>query len=262
MKKVLILGSSHVGALRRADAAFRDRFPGIETDYFAVKAPMLRRGRAEGAVFRPFVHNEDEHELLQTLNGRAEADLSQYDKTLVVGFRSHPLDINALFETHAMLGSGDDERPFRASLGFVTDWLERIAADWAGDINARFGNAPGCVFTVAPFPAGSLRERADENEMAARFRTFRDNPHAETLFDIWATALERAIAGQGFGYLPQPPETLDGPYATRSEYALGGTAADGEPMEQGDHRHMNAGFGLLMLEQFAIRHLDQLPRPC
>ena len=262
MKKVLILGSSDVGALRRADAAFRDRFADIDTDYFAVKAPMLRRGKAEGAVFHPFVHNDDERDLLQTLNGRTEADLSQYDKTLVVGFRSHPLDINALFETHALLGSGADERPYRASSGFAADWLERIAADWAGDIAARFGNAPACVFTVGPFPAASLGERAGESEMAARFQTFRDNPHAESLFGIWAAAVERAIAREGFGYLPQPPETLDGPYATRSEYAQGGSAADGEPMDQSDHRHMNAEFGLLMLERFAIQHLDQHPRPC
>lgn len=261
MTRILVLGSSHVGALRRADDAFRDRFPGVETEYFAVKAPMLRRGKVEGGAFRPHIHNDEETGLLENLNGRTEVDLGQYDKVLVVGFRAHPLDIVPLFETHAMLGREGDGRRYRISAGFVGAWLDEMAADWAQDIEWRFGAAQSCVFTAGPYPAESLVERSDEIALAGRFKAFRDLPEADEVFDRWSLAIETAAGRAGLGYLAQPADTLAGPYATRAQFAQGGTAADGEAMDQGDHRHMNADFGLKILEQFAIQHLDQHPRP-
>lgn len=261
MTRVLILGSSHVGALKRADAAFRDQNPEIETDFFAVKAPMLRRGRAEDGIFRPYLHDDEDRALLMTLNGREEVDLRDYDQTLVVGFRAGPLDTVDLLRTHALLGDGEDKRPFRVSEEFVIAWLARMADDWGSDIESRFGQAPRCVFTVAPYPAESLTERAGEMNLAKRFKAFRDDPHAAMIANCWSAAFETAMTSRGFGYLAQPDDTLAGPYATRAEFAQQGTDADGTPLDQTDHRHMNADFGLRMLSQFARQHLNHNPHP-
>lgn len=259
MTRILILGSSHAGALKRADAAFRARHPGIETDFFVVKAPMLLRGRVESGVFRPLEHDDAEAETYRALNGRSEVDLTGYDKVLVIGFRARPTDIAELFETHAILGDPADLRPFRVSPGLVEDWLRRLAADWAANLRARFGDAPGCVFTVGPYPAESLVERADDLGMAARFRAFRDCPQAQGWFDLWAAAIAAEAAAAGYGHLAQPEDTTAGPFATRAEFAVGGINPSGDAMGQTDHRHMNADFGLRLLEAFARRYLDQDP---
>ena len=92
MTRVLIVGNSHVAALKKAESTFSLLYPDIELFFFAVSEPYFGKGRAstEG-VYTPPEAAFTNDKIIATEPG-GSVIFSNYDHVFAVGLRT-PLNI-------------------------------------------------------------------------------------------------------------------------------------------------------------------------
>ena len=110
MTRALVIGSSHVGALRRAAPAFAEANPDIELDFFGVRGPCFLGGQFKGSVFNPAYGREKDRELSMATNGKLVADAAGYDAILMVGHRFGFPGVLAMLEDLDILEGGRSDR--------------------------------------------------------------------------------------------------------------------------------------------------------
>ena len=249
MTRLMIIGSSHVGAYKNASDAFALRYPQVTLTFFGVRGPLFLTGKTDDqGRFTPPVRSKKDRAFVTATNGTLVADTQDADHLLVVGHRFGFLNIATLLEDHDILEGIRTGRPrllSEALLRDVTQTLTRTAVDKAA---AAFATTKTpMTFAMAPYPASSIVERGDDYALARSLRLFWARPDAVWVFDLWRTALRAALADHGHGLLEQPDVLNDGPHATKPEYAALALGLDGDTLQKTDHRHMNADYGLAML---------------
>lgn len=263
MTRLLVLGNSHVGALRMAKDAFRDRHPGVETTFFAAPGAHFLRGRtgADG-IWRPHMADDRARDIIMDINGATECDLSGYDAILIVGHRFGPNLLAEILTGHDVLGlpgRGAEAPEGRVSRRFVEQAAEAWIEESTRLVARRLGNAHPFILTDAPHPTDRIGTRGDDyGRLATCLQT---HPAAGMLMDFWTDRVRAAVTAHGWGFLPQPAVTMSGPAATRPEYAEAAATGHGIPSDLSDHRHMNGDFGLAMLQAWAALHAGQAGRP-
>ncbi|SMX43972.1 hypothetical protein [Actibacterium lipolyticum] len=260
MTRLLVLGSSHTGALKSGVPRFRGRFPDVDVEFFAVPAPVFLTGRVnKEGVYVPGFRKDKDRELANAINGAEQIDLTAFDHILVVGFRFELISTAALLQTYDLLEGTDTGKDRACSMEFVDATMAATTARIAKMVRRCLGPDRNFTLTEAPYPSAAIGERADDYEPARVIDNFIRHPDAEGLFQKWLKGVEDAVTQLGHGFLSQPADTIAAPFATKAQYALGGTSADGEEMSGTDHRHMNGDFGLRVLETFATQKLNLQP---
>lgn len=260
MTRLLILGNSHSGALKNGDAAFRRAYPGVVTGYFAAPGSMFLRGRVDDAGrFSTQETSEAANKTLMQMNGALECDLNDWDEVLVIGHRMRFTSVAGLLNRHDLLEGSRTGKDQAVSWGLITAVVQAQIDDSLRTICSRFPVSPHITFFAGPFVASSIVARAPSYALAQTVVEHLGHPDLPEIFDWWVTQYEAAVTTAGFGFLRQPPDTLDGPGLTQPRYAIP-TAADGTPSPlQNDHRHMNGDFGLAILSAFAQARLGLTP---
>lgn len=253
MTRLLVLGNSHVGALRMAQDAFRTRFPQVDTAFFAAPGGNFLRGRTgRDGVWRPYLPDDNARAVVEEINGAAECDLAGHDAILVIGHRFSPHVLTEILMDHEIIGlpwreTGSPER--RVSRGFVERTIAAVTEDHVDQIARRIGTRHPYVLASAPFPSDRIGTRGDEVSLLTEF--LQRHPATAELMPLWTDQIAAAAERRGWGFLPQPAGTMSGPAATRAEFAEAAATGDGAEMDFTDHRHMNGAFGLAMLEAWA-----------
>lgn len=261
MTRLLVLGNSHSGALRMAKDGFAQRHPDVETAFFAAPGAQFLRGRTgPDGIWRPFMANDDQRATVMAINGSDACDLSGFDAILVVGYRFPPSILAEILLEHEVMGlpfrdAGSPAR--RLSRGFVEKTADAVIEAAAQQIERRIGTAHPFILTDAPYPSDKVGTRGDEvGRVMASLQT---HPAAAELIALWTERVAKAVTARGWGFLPQPEHTFSGPAATRAEYAEAPAHGDGTTSSLVDHRHMNADFGMAILEAWAATRAATKP---
>ena len=265
MTSVLIIGSSHIGALKNAEDRFAPTHPELALSWFGMRGPEFLQGTfADDGVFQPATRNDADRDLLRRTNGKAEIATQGYDRLVMIGYRFGFDDIASLLEHHDLLGT--DARAVRPALELP---LIEDAIDMLIDVTL----APLCdmlapldrpaTLILAPYPAQGITARAPKMDMARELAAFWNHPAAATVFELWQNRVSARIAQAGHDLLLQPTETIAAPFATQDRFAQSPEQFDGTPMRAPDFRHMNADYGHAVLTALAARltTAETAPRP-
>jgi len=258
MTRVLIIGSSHVGAYKNATPAFAQLYPEVAVDFFGVRGPLFLSGAFDGAgIFTPAFRNDADRDFVQQTNGQLTADATDADHLVMLGHRFALHPVIGLMEEHDIMGRAQTGRPRLISELFLRDAITALvteAVDKAASALAPFGAC--ATFVTAPYPATSITQRAPDYVLARKLEQFWTHPDAAWVFDLWAEQLRRALGAHGHRLLMQPDMLNAAPYGTKPVYAQRAAHLTQEKQMKTDHRHMNADYGLVMLRALAETTLN------
>jgi hypothetical protein len=244
MRKICIIGNSHIGALKSAWDGLHSEWPGIEITFFGALTPVLRAGGpvvSEGCLKPSTV---ELRKYFSDTSGGLEDICGQYDAYLVCGLRfgsERMENICSHFraETHFRDGRRpvSDECYLAITKGYLstTQNLEMVAK--VRQITA----APVWVLPT-PMPSdASTGTELDKLEEVGDDKSVRN-----MLFE----AMRQLVDEKGFRLLLQPEVTLSRPLKTKSIYTRGALKLTGgmkEPLAKEDYKHMNGDYGSLIL---------------
>ncbi|MCU0825938.1 MAG: hypothetical protein MUE52_00680 [Tabrizicola sp.] len=260
MTRLLILGNSHTGALRRGDDAFLRAYPGVQTGYFAAPGTLFLRGQVdEAGRFSTLAATEATRKTLIDMNGALDCDLNDWDQVLVIGHRLRFTSVAGLLNRHDLLEGSRTGKGQAISWALVMATVQAQIEDFLRTIRGKFPVSPNITFFAGPFVASSIVERAPSYALAQTVVEHLGHPDLAEIYDWWVDQCEAAVTGVGFGFLRQPDSTLDGPGLTHPRFAVP-KASDGTPAPAPiDHRHMNGDFGFAILSAFAQARLGLTP---
>lgn len=260
MTRVLIIGSSHVGAYKNAAEQFAAIYPQVELGFFGVRGPLFLTGKMDkNGVFTPPLRDDKDRDFVAATNGGHAVDASGYDHILLVGHRFDFNAVAALLEHHDILEGVRTGRPRVIERAFFEEVLARAvtaSVDQATAPIAAYGRP--ATYAMAPYPAHSITERGAGYDLARLMGAFWNRSDAGEIMDQWLGAVKEALSAKGHTLLQQPEALNAAPHATRPEYAARAAALDGA-LGKTDHRHMNADYGLAMLCAYAETHLRLNP---
>lgn len=232
--RLAIVGSSHVGAIKEAEAAIRAAHLTLQISWFAVPGGAFRRCRMLGQSFVADPQSTAEADRIRALNGDLSIDLGDVDHVWAIGYR---------FGFGAALGAY-----LAGENGQVADI---VAASVAG-IAAQWGDQ---ALTISPAPYPALRARAPGPKQEPRLRDILRSRARDAQFTHFEDTITRALADTPYKFLPQPDQTRAAPFATANQFLQGARDFQtGHPL-QGDLRHMNRAYGRALFEEFAAHRL-------
>lgn len=254
MTRLAIVGSSHVGAIRQCDDYLRKHWPGVQIDYFALPgAPYRRAERTPDGIFHARPANPAEAKLIARINGATEIDLTPHDLIWVTGNRYGLGRVLGLLAKYDILEMPRTGRKAVISQAFFNAAM-RAEIDASCDrIATQFGRDKRLIFTPAPYPAETVREKGPFHE-AALTHIF-THPERDAIFALYEAKIRDALAARSFGFMAQPPQTLAAPFATKAKYLNDARDFRDPTARLKDARHMNADYGLALTQSFAELHL-------
>ena len=255
--RVLVLGNSHIAAVKAAHEAAPGRWPGM--DFLGGQGEALASVTAEAGVLAP--RDEAARQNILHLNGRDAFALSDYDAFVVVGCKLGIYRALAPYRRARFLGLpsvargkvGDyAARVSRAMFGLAVQ--EGVAASLGGALALRILAAvqAGVPVLVAeqPRPSQDCRRAPDRFGELLRAERLGDGPPLTEMFEAGLRA-----ALPGITLLPQPRQTWAGALFTRGRYGVGSvrlTPSDRLYLHpEDDFIHANAEYGALVLDQIA-----------
>lgn len=260
-RRVLILGNSHVAAVKTAHAQAPGRWPGLALEFAgghgdALAALVAREGRllAEG---------EAAQQNLRLLNLRDEWLLADYDAFVVVGCQVGIYRALAPYRTARFLGLPSVAVQAAASAAPVSRAMfdlavqDEVTRSLGGGLALRLLAAvqaeglPAQVM-VAEQPRPSFDCRRQRSRFAGLLRAHRLGDGA-VLSDVAEAAARRALAG--ITLLTQPEETRHSGLFTLPQYSVGSVRLTPQYRRiahpEDDVIHTNAAYGALVLDQIA-----------
>ncbi|WP_141246484.1 hypothetical protein [Actibacterium ureilyticum] len=260
MSRLLVLGSSHVAAMKQAAGAFCAECRDIELSFFAMAAPNFRLGRVgKRGVFAPHLRSRVDRDFIENVNGARTIDLTTFDHILVVGFRFSLSDLAWLLMDHDILEGSDTGKALHCSEAFAQACIDQLVARELSLVTNCLGQNRNYILTDAPYPAVSIAARSEEYAPARALSAFMAHPDAPVLFEYWQKAVSSAVEGAGYRWLPQPADTVAAPFGTNADFSRDAAHIGGGGMDTADHRHMNADFGLKMLQAVSMDILENVP---
>lgn len=253
MTRVLIIGSSHVGALKRAAPEFAERHPGLDLEFFGVRGPCYLGGRFKDGVFNPAYGREKDRELALATNGALTVDATGYDAVLMVGHRFGFPGVLAMLENLDILEGGRSARQGLVPQTLVDEVIAHITSADGDALRAATEGFGPVTVALAPFPSPGISAFAGRQDLGRMVTAFWQHPEAQQVYDLWREEVTHRVTTLGHDMLWQPAETISGPYQTREEFALNAADHNAGEMPGADHRHMNAAYGLKLLEEYATR---------
>lgn len=241
MSKILVIGSSHAAALRRALPAIAVEFPHHEVTCWTLTARCFNLAvTGPDGVLTPDPNRPGVRKQALRWNGADSVDLKTFDHILIMG---PDLGIGQVLNMLARLqpaewGPRDGARI--VSLDFLKTALR---AHLGAALAAQSRRTPfDARFSAAPIPFASelsfhpSRGHSPDAAIVSRL------PRAADLFTIYEQELRAACLDNDLAFVPQVRDSLARPWVTQDSY-VDANVADG--------LHMNATYGQLTFRAFA-----------
>lgn len=258
MTRILVLGTSHMGAVRSARDDIKTAFPMLEVDYFGLPGARFAAGRVDGnGVFAPDAADVQAWKLSQKINGREQVDLSTYDNVFLIGpkFRLYwLLRTVARYDIAEWRPAG---RPAMVSEAFLVAALTAQCDNAVAELQTQFGTGFRVAIAPAAYPAEVVTQSGPHHEHP--FEQMLAHPCRDRLYTLHQEMIADAVGAAGFGYVPQPVETHAGAFLTRSEYLSGAEDFRDPSRPLTDKRHMNAAYGFNLFKAYAFQELGLSP---
>jgi hypothetical protein len=247
VKKVTVVGNSHIGALKTAWMELSRLYEGIEFDFFGMPGPASLKLRFLGGSVLGLPLNgecsEYEIDICRKLNSATSIDLADSDCIVYAGFewRAEVIaqligmyDIEGIVETDAMRLMSAEAF---ASICRHTASKLPVCPDWSG-----WNGAP--VHLLArPMPS-ELILKSSRRKDRVWFPLGEKGAHARNAFDIFKQEISRAIDSKGLDIIFQPDFSLADFYLTKERFSTGSLKfVNNDRHPQNEFVHMNASFG-------------------
>lgn len=261
MKKVCILGNSHVAAYKTAEADIAAAFPDLELSYFGVAWPQIDAcacspegafGLQRSAAAAVGLNWRSTVKQVQKINSRTHVAVGEYDAALLVGRDIRMREILQLLATTDIEGFADRGRPNLMSRAAFEAFVADLAVQAFSDDLAHLAGASRCATMIMPYLSAACLtdDRARYDDIRALAAQPADLHAVMSLVDDIA---RRRCAEIGLTYLPQKRETLVDGFLTAPDHSVGsrGLLRDGAAHPEQDYRHMNGAYALRGMEDFA-----------
>lgn len=255
MTRFLVVGTSHVGALRLGWEAIAARYPQHEMRFFAAWAPTFRLMRFLGPDRFGLAPNTEGlmgHEvaaLTQTF-GAAEVDLRGAEVIVMAGLRCGDAGFLSLLQTCGIdgltpPGGPDGRRLSRAAFDAISDSLADLALPAPG-----WRNRPGQRLVAIPEPRRGEAGADEAFDDDHRWQGVAARMNLTGVIGAHRARMARRMAEAGVLLVDQPAATLAESGLTRAEYRRGAQRLlmPGLGQPRHDRLHMNADFGALLLQ--------------
>lgn len=250
-RKIAIVGTSNIGALKYATDTIAAEFPDLAVTFWGLPGGKFGdcRVNAEG-IFKPFQEDGELLNLAQRINGTASIDLKGFDATLVIGDTlgmPQTLFVAAQYDVTDWPSRRD--RPLLSGPAFNAAMDEAITVR-ADALTHQFAGIAPLFVALAPYPTVAVTRRGPHRQDP--YASVAAHPELARIHGQFRAALSAALAARGLTFVPQPDATMAGPFLTRPEYAQGAMDFRQQGRILHDHRHMNAAFGASLFRAFAL----------
>jgi hypothetical protein len=154
MTRVLVIGSSHIGALTRSGPAFEAAFPDISVTFFGVRGPNFLSGKFDhNGHFVPGYGRDQDRDLAVRVNGTDTYDASGFDDILMIGQRLGFGNIVAMmYDQDVLEGSRSDRQQVLPRALMNAAIRSRVESEVAALTKATAARG-GVTIVLAPYPA-------------------------------------------------------------------------------------------------------------
>lgn len=246
--KVLILGTSHVGAFQAALPEIEARFPALNIALFGVPGKAYWQAQYRDGVFALSAADRG----LSWIKER-QVDLSGFDAILLTGLRFGFTYAARLITTHDIVEARQRRGYPLMSRAAMRALLAGLTQDRAARVAARFGT--DARLTLMPAPAPLARSSQDGPAQEHALSLMEGLTHGAQMVAHYEQCLADAVQARGYRFAPQPETTLAAPFMTRDSYALQTQLDEKRP----DNRHMNADYGFAAFSRYAEEILGLAP---
>lgn len=253
--RVLIIGTSHLGALKSGWAEIAAAHPRVSAQFFGISKAYYSQLRLSDdlrfGLLDP-AEDDDARAGLRRMGFEDNVDLTQHDVVILSGLPWHWRVIADLMIRCDIDGLPESDAPARlssAAYAAVCDALMPISLPEAG---WRGWSGPKLVCLPSPVGAETIvRDRPIWRRHA------RHPGRLVAAFDLFLDRLEASLAADGIGLLRQPAASFAKSGLTDAGYNREALMLNGtRQYSERDHLHMNARYGALCLESF----LSDIPR--
>ncbi|MCB2128848.1 MAG: hypothetical protein KDE03_07155 [Rhodobacteraceae bacterium] len=250
MTRILIVGNSHVAALRLGWELLKGSCrQSISVDFLAAPGrnfSKLQRGTdSRFGLLEPESVPSKTLEIMRRINRELVVDLESYDDILLVGAYFQPNQALSLLDA-----KGDAVDTVLANSGrlaepFLRNRIRRIV-----------DSAPQPEFCLALRRARvTLLLKPRQTVQAARNAGL-SPAGLGAIYNLHAKLVAHRLSESGIAFLPQPIASLDGSGLTLDHFSSGSKRLSGEAHPDEDGNHMNDDFGRLCIKEY----LEQLPQ--
>jgi hypothetical protein len=262
MRRILIIGNSHTGALKESWDADRAAFPGTEIAFFVAPQNHFAACRlgADRVFGLPEKANPRTREIVRTLNDAESVDLKAFDVVVRVGYRWRVDDVVSILAGYDIDGILDSGAPRRMSAeGFRAACCDIAGASLPG-LRWRDMDRPRLVFVAKPYPSEAVLETAEASGKPLQERRNRGwrlalgrHRSVAPALAVFEEAMREALAACKIDFVPAPAEARGGSGLTLNRYTLGSARLSAKAHGAEEIQHMNRNYGALVLREVMTR---------
>ncbi|WP_422033522.1 hypothetical protein [Reyranella sp.] len=254
MRRVLFIGNSHLAALKNGLAELSPNL-NYEPVFFGLHGDLMRQVGIRGSCLVPL--SAKALRTSRAIWGVEAVDCSEYDVICLVGMGSNIRTLHPLvseFQTTDGPASGD--RHVISTETYRSAVVGLFGQSLAGFTARNVQKATQKPLFLVPQPAPDHKAISEEATEGARpgrnkkVRWLRQLAYSEESAALSKLIPEALLEATGAsGYVPQPQETLETPFTTKSEFMSGSKRLmNSRAHEKSDNIHANALYGQLVLE--------------
>lgn len=260
MKRVLIVGNSHAGAIKlgwdmlAAQAAER-----VEVHFFVAPSPIFRRLGAVGSVFGELPGGDlvdEERAFLIRINGDTAVELEAFDEILLVGmFWAGTNEVLPILNSFTVDGLYEISRPQRLTQQAFRDMLLGAFRAAAFDPVWTSLRRPKLTLLLRPMPIELVRSlRVDQIVRKNRWASAKvEYDRMRPVLEIQKRMAHDFYSEHGIALMHQPEDTILPSGLTKDKYCRDRVESLTKPGSKIDIGHMNADFGRFCMTEYLDR---------
>ncbi|PTQ71947.1 hypothetical protein [Celeribacter persicus] len=261
MRRLCVLGNSHMAAFATAAEDYAARWPEFRLDMFGAHGDVLSRFEVRDGWFQS--DDAEARARIEHLVGRDSFALSDYDGFIVTGLQVSVFTFVRMFRelssvdmpsVEGALSAMEDGRPLASKAmlrAYGAERLMRTSGMKLARILRAATEAP--IFVASqPRPSGRVRERSGAYLGFIQLAARGDGEFVSDWFDREAAEL---CAAQRVQFIPQPAQTVEQGLFTAESFLRGSVRLarrKGLAHDEDDVLHANAEFARLMVDQVAV----------
>lgn len=255
MKRLCLIGNSHIAAVKLGWDRLRDRYPGLTLTFFGSRRPdSCRNLQLENGALVP-TDEALRRSFAWTSGGAGDIRLGDYDGFLLIALQFAPqrvVDVAAQYSyLHPAL---DTAKRLVSRECFLDAVMDGLRSSIAAGITARLRKGTDRPVLIVAQPGRSEDILADPEFRASHAAA--DHPSWDVLAKVWTECALKEALRLDAGFVPQPGQTIRHHLFTARAYSKGSvrlTPGFSRAHGADDHAHMNADYGAAVIESVMAR---------
>lgn len=264
MSKIIIIGNSHVGALKTGWDSAGNRFPGHDVSFFAAPRGSFSYMRLmpdlifglRNAVAPPGKQKKVS-ELVHRINGAETIDLKPASVVVWAGYVWPSVTVAELLSGADVDGIRETGARQRLSMPMFEAILHDLAVSAMPELQWHGWSAPALFLSLKPLPAVSVIEAKPDSAWG---EIARDPRGLREALELFYAIFSRHLSARNIRLIAPPEAALSPEGLTRPEFARGSHRLKGVAHPDDEPYHMNADYGVLWLDSF-FAMLDGVDAP-